>query len=220
MPRYSKTLTPAAQIAFLTALRRGVLVEAAAAEVGVAVSTLYCRRRRDSLFDAAWTAAAEASAGWAFERRPGGGAGLVRTRRRLRFAGARREAFLDGLARTSNTRDSARDALVHPATVYRHIRRDPGFARANRAALARGYAFLEALAAEERAASAARWRGRVFVPAGRPPAGFETQIRILARYRRRPPRRRGAWRDRQERVPGFEETVAALERKLRWLGVR
>src|SRR5688572_5035945 len=98
MAHFSKTLTPAAQAAFVEALRGGALVQAAAAAVGVAVSTLYCRRRRDVAFDAEWRAAAEASSGWVFERRAGAKARVVRRKRRLRFEGARRAAFLEALA--------------------------------------------------------------------------------------------------------------------------
>ncbi|HLL30674.1 MAG TPA: hypothetical protein VK403_06740, partial [Allosphingosinicella sp.] len=204
MARYSKTLTPAAQAAFLAALRGGALVEAAAASVGVAISSLYCRRRRDPAFDLAWIAAAEASAGWEFRAEPGERGRLVRAKRRLRFAGRRREAYLAGLERTCNTTASAGDALVHPSTVRRHLRRHPAFAGDQEAALERGYENLEALAAEERAA--ARRRGPIIAAEGtRPPADFDEQIRILRLYRRRPPRRRGKWRDRQRAAPSFEQ---------------
>lgn len=219
MPRYSKTLTPAALAGFLAALRGGALVVAAAASAGVAVPTLYWRRRRDAAFDAAWRAAAEASAGWVLERRGGGPVRLARSRRRLRFDGARRARFLGGLALSCHTREAAEDALVDRGTVYRHIRRDPGFARDNEAALERGFARLERLAAEERAADARHWRTRPAVPPPgvRPPADFDEQMRLLRYWRRRPPRRRATWRDRQDHAPSLEQSLARLERQLRHL---
>ena len=217
MARYSKTLTPAALAGFLAALRRGVLVEAAAAQVGVAVSTLYCRRRRDPGFDSAWTAAAEASSGWAWQGR-GRKRRRVRTKRRLRFGGARREAFLGRLELSCDTKNSARRGGVHPATIYRHIARDPGFERANKAALERGYQRLERESERDRARRARRIRralDRGPSPEARPPGDLDRLIRLLDRWRRpERPRRPGA-----REALSVEDGLAELERKLRNLDV-
>ncbi len=62
MPRPTP-LIPAVQAALLAALRGEALVVAAAASVGVALQTLYRRRKRDPRFDSAWTEA-EASVLW------------------------------------------------------------------------------------------------------------------------------------------------------------
>ena len=148
MPRHSKTLTPAAQAAFVAELAAGALVEAAAAAVGVAISTLYRRRKRDPAFAAAW-AAAVAGSGAAVLRRTG-------KARRMRFDAGRRGRFLAWLEATCNTDWAAAATGVHKSIVYRRIARDGDFARACSEALARGY---EALAAElerEDAAKAAR----------------------------------------------------------------
>ena len=223
MPR-PNPLTPEVQAAFLAELRGGALVVAAARSVGVAVWTLYRRRKRDAGFDAAWTAAAAASAGWVIESRHGGKARLVRSKRRLRFDRGRREVFLGGVELSCHSREAAEAALVDPGTVCRHIRRDPGFARDNEAALERGYARLERLAAEEREAAAERGRRQSrFVPPpdARPPAGFDAQMRLLRQWRRRDgtlgPRRVG--RDRL-RSMSFEDAMALLGRRLRALGIK
>jgi hypothetical protein len=149
-------LTPEIQAAFLAELRRGTLVVAAAARVGMTVSTLYNRRRRDPAFDSAWTAAAEAGFGWRWDperrcrvRAPG-------CRRRLRFGAARQAAFLDWLECTCNSSDSAWRAGFHPSTIVQALRRDPELARANQAALERGCVRLEREVALERQRSVER----------------------------------------------------------------
>lgn len=208
MARYSKALTPAAEAAFLEALRGGALVGAAAALAGVAVSSLYCRRRRDSRFDSAWAQAAEAGL-WAGE-----GPRRVRTGRRLRFSGARRGAFLDSLERSCDTKDSARRAGVWASTVYRNLKRDPRFARANSKALERGYRRLAGEAALERARSAARLRRALELgppPTGRPPADFERMIRLLDQWWRPVPPPGAAPR---RRVLSFDESLESLETRL------
>jgi hypothetical protein len=219
MPR-PNPLTPALQAGFVAALRGGALVVAAAASVGVPVATLYRLRKRDPAFASAWATAAEASAGWVIERRPGAKARLVRAKRRLRFAGKRREAFLAGLEQSCNSRDSAEAALVDPGTICRHIRRDPGFAGDHEAALERGYGRLERLAVEERAAERSRPGRIVPPPDARPPAGFDAQMRLLRCWRRRDgslgPRRVGRPSLRRW---SFEEAMALLGRRLRGLGV-
>lgn len=215
MARYSRTLTPAAQAAFLAALRGGALVGAAAAEAGVAVSTLYCRRKRDAGFDSAWTAAAEASFGfaWRTQGKRRGRRLRVPTKRRVRFGATRRGLYLASLGRSCDTRASARWAGVWPSTVYRNLKRDPAFALDNRAALERGYVRLEreaALQRERRAERLRRLAERGFEPTGEPTRDFEAQMRLLDRYRR--PERPGG-RPALSRA----ESVAALERKLRHL---
>ncbi|HET9639887.1 MAG TPA: hypothetical protein VFP12_11845 [Allosphingosinicella sp.] len=220
MPR-PNPLTPAVRAAFLAALRGGALVEAAAAEVGVRPGTLYRRRRRDPGFDAEWTAAAEASQRWEYRKAPGAKARLVRTKRRLRFGGARRAAYLAELARTCNSSDSARWAGVDPTTICRHLRRDPGFARDCAAALAMGYAALELRLAEEQAAARRRLDWRAIEPTGRMTGDFDEGMRLLARWTR-PDGSIGprfVSRGRQRRW-SFEEAIVLLERRLRGLGIK
>jgi len=224
MARYSKTLTPAAEVAFLVALRGGAGVAAAAAEAGVALSTLYCRRRRDPLFDSAWSLAAEASSGWRWDEETGRKVRSAGTVRRLRFAGRRRAAFLAVLERDCNTDRAAGETGVNPATVRRHLQADPEFGRDAGEALRRGF---EALGREREAAWAAIRAGIAsgegqweIVPRGRITSDFDEQMRLMARYERRdgtlgPRRVRHGWM----RSMSFEDAIVLLDRKLRWMGV-
>jgi hypothetical protein len=202
MARYSKVPAPLAKLAFLAALRRGALVVEAAAEAGVAVGSFYRWRRSDPAFDAEWSAAAAASS-WAYEKRPGEAARLVRTKRRVRFAGGPRPTFLAGLAQTCSTEDSARRAGVHPATVRRHARRDPAFARDCREALETGYAALELRLEAEQEAARRRPLAEIAEEAG-PAPDFDEAFERLLRLERPRPRRQGR-----------DEMIATLERRLR-----
>lgn len=204
MARWSKTLTPAAQAAFVVALRGGALVEAAAREVGVAVSTLYWRRGRDPVFAFAWEAAAALSA-----EAPG---------RRLRFAGRRRLRFLAAFEASCNTSRSCGETGVHTATVYRHIKRDPGFRGDCCTAYRRGTAGLERELAARRAARARRWARHEIVPVGRPSGDFEQVMKLLARWDRRD----GTFGPREVRYGrmkrmSFDEAIALLAKRLRSL---
>ena len=219
MPRYSKALTPAAQAAFLAALEGGALVGAAARAVGVAVSSLYCRRGRDPAFAAAWEAAvAKSTRPVLLPPRRGRLLRFGKTRR-TRFCARRRAAFLAALEKSCNTTDSAEAAGVHVSTVHRRVARDPAFAAACAAALARGYMWLEGELARQRAAAAAR--PHRLEPTGAPPADFDLAMKLLARWTRPDGSigRRHVRQGRMRRWP-FEQAMAALDKRLRWLGVR
>jgi hypothetical protein len=204
MPRWSKTMTPASQAAFLAALRGGALVEAAARDAGVAISTLYWRRKREPLFALAWDCAAALSAG-----APG---------RRLRFGAGRRRRFLASFEWSCNLLWAGEEAGVHPATVYRHIARDAGFERDCRAALGRGVARLEEEHAAERAARTARWASHEIVPTGTPTADFDEAMKLLARWDR-PDGTIGPRRVRHGRMKrwSFDDAIALLAKRLRAL---
>ncbi len=213
MPR-PNPLTPEIQAAFLAELRRGTLVVAAAARVGMTVSTLYNRRRRDPAFDAAWTAAAEASFKWGWEKL-GGGRWRRRwdgkpTGRRLRFAGARRAAYLEALGRKGDCGRAARSARVDPRTVRRRLRSDPDFALAQESALELGRARQARRAAAERARAAGRFRRIVERASARPPgpaSDFDPRLRASGGWR---PGRRVSRRRR--RAPG--PAITRLKRRL------
>lgn len=218
MPR-PNPLTPEVQAAFLTALRGGTLVVAAAAEVGVAVQTLYRRRGRDPGFDKAWSEAAEASLRWRWDpklrrkvRAPG-------CRRRLRFEAGRRGDFLRRLELDCNSTAAARDTGFHPSTIVQALRRDRAFALDNRAALERGYVRLERLAALERKRAAERMNrflDRGFEPTVETTSDPDRLLRLLDLYRQpgRPPRERNR---PPRRALSPSESIEALERKLRHL---
>jgi hypothetical protein len=197
--------------AFLAALERGAKVRAAAKAAGFADTTFYHRRRRDPDLAEAWDEAVERSA----ERRPRPGS----QRRRTRFCGWRRDCFLEMLALTCNTTEAAEAAGVHRSAVYRRIGRDPGFAREAAAALARGYARLEAQAARQHEAAAAR-PNRPIVPAGRPTQDFDLAIRLMARWER-PDGSLGprfVSRGRLKRWT-FDRAIEALAKRMRGLGI-
>jgi len=216
MARYSKTLTPEAEAAFTAALGRGALVTAAAAEAGVALSSLYCRRRRDAEFAAAWAAAVAASDRRRYVPGQGDRPSRLGKTRRTRLSQQRREAFLAELATSCHTGDAAEAAGVHRSTVYRRIARDPAFAAACADALQRGYVRLAALDKEERAAAAARLREPI-VATGKPTQDFELAMRLLARWER-PARPRRA--DRGRKRLSHWEAVAELNRMIEAFGAR
>jgi hypothetical protein len=208
MPRYSKTLTPAAQAAFLAALAGGALVVAAARQAGVAISSLYCRRRRDEDFADAWEMAVDASRG-----APG---------RRAPFDAARREDFLSRLGRGCTAAEAAAAAGADPSAVSRRIRRDPDFARAHTAALRRRFERIAIAAGRERAQAAARARTRAWdiAPTGEPTADFDEAIKLLARWDRRDGSlgRRFVRFGRMKRTWSFDDAIKPLARRLRASG--
>jgi hypothetical protein len=217
MPR-PNPLTPEVRAAFLAELRGGTLVAAAAARVGMTVSTLYNRRRRDPAFDGEWTAAAEASFGFVW-RRLGSGRWRRRwigapTARRLRFAGARRASYLEALGRKGDCNRAARSARVDPRTVRSAFRTDRDFARAHEAALELGRARRARAAAVERARAAERMIRvveRVAAAMADPGSGQDRySCRLNRRWR---PERPGGWRGAGlVRAPA--EAIPELKRKI------
>jgi len=210
MPRKSR-LTAEARVAFLAALRGGALVEAAAAGLGLPLSTLYWRRRRDPVFDLVWAAAARLSRGSA-------------TGRRLRFAAEDKSRFLETVPADCSIKEAARRIRFHPCTIYRHLGRDPAFARDKESALWRGYDQLVREAEEAQAARIERLRERLEPPPDADVRGddFDSLMRRLDRYDRpdgsigpravRRPAARNVW--------SFERAIIELDRRLRNLGVR
>jgi hypothetical protein len=101
------------------------------------------------------------------------------------------------------------------------LKSDPAFAGGFAAALELGLERLEALAAEERAAAAAHWARPIAPAAGvRPTADFETQMRLLNRWRRRDGSlgRRRVRRERLRTIP-FGSAMDMLAKRLRALGI-
>ena len=127
----------------------------------------------------------------------------------------RRKRFLDELAESCNVRRSAGEAGATQAAFYRLRQRDPEFAAAWEAALATGYARLEA----ELMAEALGEGGR---EDGRPPLDRDLAMSLLgrrdaaARAAGGPIHRRGA---RTRHIP-MAEVEAALRRQLDLLARR
>lgn len=194
----------AAKAAFVSALADGLRLGAAAEAAGHALASFYLHRARDPGFAEAWEEAAASSAKWA--------------NRRLRLTPERASAYLESFARECNTTAAAAAAGVHRATVYRRIAGDPAFARAHSAALEQGYASLEIEAALEREAQAEEWRRREPADVGaRPTQDFDEQMKLLARYTRRAPRRDSRPR---RRALSREEAIEDLMVKLDRMGAR
>lgn len=197
MPR---PFTPAQRLqnrAFLQALRRTGNARAAAAAIGAARATLTKRRAVHPAFAAEWDAAlAQAQARLAGHAPAAAtdGRRLVRLadgRVQLRRAGkgdigeAARIRFLLALAASANVRLAAAAAGHSHAAFYGLRRRDPGFAREMRLALAQGYERLEMAlveAFEPEAAGDAAWRANE--PPAIPPMTVEQAFHLLNLHRR------------------------------------
>jgi hypothetical protein len=237
-PLAPRRIDAAAKAAFLADLRLGASRESAAAKAGFSLMGFYGARRRDPAFAAGWiealaTSAAEERRALAYAER-GKECGEVRIacanrriyqrrrRRNVRFDSARRELYITHLAETCDSRAAAEAAGVHPSTVQLHRRTDPVFDEAHEAALAEGYAFLEAEAVRARLAAQARLRAAIDAAGPVPPralldeegAEFDRVMKLLNRYDRRPhrPSSKHAWT--------FDEAILALDKRLRALGLR
>ncbi|HEX8239896.1 MAG TPA: hypothetical protein VF574_09180 [Allosphingosinicella sp.] len=233
-----------AKVAMLAALREGRRLAEVAAAYGVTLQAFYSARRRDPLFAAAWADAhalsaeaerrpageAAAGAGEAFRVAPNNRRGMQRRRmRHVRFDERRKGIFLDAFARSCDLIAAAAAAGVCERTVYNHLRSDPAFAEAFQEALEAGYRRLEAEAVRQRLEAQARIRAEfdaaeaagIAVPAAEEGLEFDRTMKLLARWERRDGRL-----GRREVGPGgqrhstFEEAIAALDRKLRALGLR
>jgi len=229
---------------FVGALRRGVSREAAAAEAGFPLQSLYAARARDPLFRSAWEWAMDLACiderGGRLSRRgedgeivriaPQNGRLLQRRRMRwLKFTARRQQIYLDHFAGTADCEAAAAAAGVSSATVRAHARKHPEFAAAESDALRFAYAALEAEAVRQRL-EAQRRLAQDLEPAGEiarefargdVAAEFERVMKLLARYDRRDGR--VAARERAP-LPGqawtFEAAIAALDKALDSLAIR
>ncbi|HTU09727.1 MAG TPA: hypothetical protein VMG08_02415 [Allosphingosinicella sp.] len=153
-PECDRAISLARAAGFVLALRDGATVAGAARVAGVAVQTLYHRRRIDADFAACWAragASADAAAARAAARAADDAAQgmavrehatrwLVRKRlRAVEFTRARKQAFLDRFADGCNMAAAAAAAGVTDWTVRRALARDAAFAAGFEEALAIGY---------------------------------------------------------------------------------
>jgi hypothetical protein len=205
---------------FLIALRRGVRLEEAARQGGFTLSGFYGARRRDAAFAEGWREALADSAArerfTANNRRP-----VQRRRmRHVRFDEERQAAFLDHLRGTCDTQAAADAAGVDKSTVYKHLRKDAGFAEEFQAALETGYIELEAAALRQRIEAQEKLRAGGLAE-GEAALEFEQALKLLDRHDRRNGRvglrqvshgKLKAW--------SFDEAIVALDRKLRAFGLR
>jgi uncharacterized protein (DUF433 family) len=151
-----------------------------------------------------------------------------RRMRHVRFDARRKGIFLAAFADCCDLLAAAAAAGVCERTVYNHLRSDPDFAEAFRAALAEGYGRLEAEAVRQRLEAHGRLRAAIEdaeaegtpVPAAGRGLEFERTMRLLARWDRGggrlgprtvAPGRRRVWT--------FDEAIKALGKRMRDLGL-
>jgi hypothetical protein len=220
---------------FVSALREGCGPAGAAASVGFLLESLYSARRRDALFRYAWdwavdlhswyerAAAIPATVDDGAEVRIAPQRNRPLQRRRMRwvkFNESRQRVFLDHFAATADARAAAAAAGIESATVNVHKRRNPEFAAAWQEALDHAVAVLEAESVRQRL-DAQRRLSEELNPTGEAAEEFERVMKLLQRWDRR---RSGA--DSPGRRPAegkawtFEEAIAALDARLRALGLR
>jgi len=234
----------AAKVAMLAALREGRRLDDVAAGYGVTLQAFYSARRRDPLFAAAWgdahalSAEAERRGAVEVDGEAGEDPPVASNNRRLmqrrrmrhvRFDARRKGIFLAAFARSCDLLAAAAAAGICERTVYNHLRLDPAFAEAFQAALEEGYRWLEAESVRQRLEAQTRLRAAIEAAeeAGEPlplaEAGveFDRAMTLLARWDRRDgrlgPRQVGPC---GQRVWTFEEAIAALDKKMRDLGLR
>ena len=236
-PEREYAISPAQAARFVLALREGATVAEAAEVAGVAVTTLYYRRKRDADFASCWREgaalgrAAEAEA-WRVKRAEAeaasargtvvrGHAGVQLMRKRklpVEFDRERKQVFLDHFAATCNLEESAGEAGISLSPVYRALQSDPAFLAGFEEALRLGYLCMEAEALREQreaqqayliepADSAARARS------------FERTMALLQHHRAtvlgKAARRGGPRATRWT----FEAAIDAIEEGLRSFGV-
>jgi len=234
-PPPRRLIDAVAKAQFLNALRDGAAREAAAAACGFPLGSLYNARARDPVFHFAWQWARDLAAiderGGDLARRtaegetiriaPANGRLLQRRRMRwLRFTESRQQIYLDHFAGSADAEAAAAAAGVTSDAVRMHCRKHPEFAALRDEALRFAYAKLEAEAVRQRLEAQGRLRENL-EPTGEMAQEFERVMKLLARYDRRDgrvgPREIGHGRQRRWT---FEEAMAALDKKLRSLGLR
>jgi hypothetical protein len=149
----------------------------------------------------------------------------ARTGGRKLFDVGRRAIFLEWFAATCNAKLAAEKADIGYHTVFRHRRRDSGFAEAWDAALAQGYAALEAglladaLTADARSSQTGEQAADIISP-----LSFEQRMALLREYRRadgrRGPRGVGKPPTIAPRTATAEEMEKALIKRLKHFAMR
>jgi hypothetical protein len=221
---------------FLEFLRSGTSREEAAAAAGFPLGSFYNVRARDCVFRLGWEWALDLAAiderGGELSRRaadgqpgdriaPKGGRLLQRQKMRwVKFTEKRQQIYLDHFAGTADSEAAAAAAGVTTHTVRAHARKHPEFEAAESDALRYAYAKLEAEAVRQRLEAQRRFSENL-EPTGELAQEFERVMKLLARYDRRDGRvgRREVGQGHRQRW-SIEESIEALDNKLRALGVR
>ena len=231
-----RLIDTAAKARFLAALRSGAPRGQAAAAAGFPLGSLYTVRARDPVFRMAWEWAmdlhslyarqAEAAPpgdedGAAIRIAPQGKRPLQRrTMNWVKFNDARQQLFLNHFAGTADAEAAAAHAGVAISTVNAHRRRNPEFAAAWQEALDHAVTLLEAESVRQRLV-AQRRLSEVLEPTGEIAQEFERVMKLLQRWDRRNgrpgPRPRAPV---ESQAWTFDQAIAALDKRLRALGLR
>lgn len=146
-----------------------------------------------------------------------------RRKQENQFGNKRRAVFLEHLAATCNVRASAAAAGVSPSTVYAHRMKDSDFRADWDAALAQGYARLEAALIERALRGGGRHavRGDAIVEGPDAPeeVDWDKGMELMRHHQRGLAGLSLPGRLQPKRVP-IERVTEKLIRKLRALGVR
>lgn len=219
---------------FLSAVREGAPLEAAAKPTGFTLSGFYSVRARKPDFKLAWEWALELSA--ADERAARGAAAATegqetfilpnnkrplqrRRMRHFRFTPRRQQLFLAHFAGSLDTKAAAEAAKIDATTVYKCLQRDPDFAAAYRETIEVTVPRLEAEALRQRLEAQRRLSEEV-VPEGEMAQEFERLLKLLQRWDRKNGRAgpREVSSGRAQRWD-FDEAIEAIARKLRAIGI-
>jgi hypothetical protein len=206
----------------VAALKRGATMKGAAREAGFSQGYVHEWRNKAPHFGAACRDALDGREALVV---PGSGGREWRLRkpRRNDFSRRRKRIYLEHFAATGDARASAAAAGVSKGTVSNHKLSDPAFRDGCEQALAEAYATLEALAVRQRLAAMERIDfdpGKEAPPSGLDPeAEFARTMELLREHKRS----RAAMKSASGRPPerwSFEESMAALEKRLKVLGIR
>jgi hypothetical protein len=221
-PPGKKAFGPEAMGVVVAALRRGATVKAAAREAGFSDATVHGWRKKAPHFGAACRDALDGREALVVPGN-GGREWQLRKPRRNDFSRRRKRIYLEHFAATGDARAAAAAAGVSKGTVANHKLSDPAFREGCAQALAEAYATLEALAVRQRLAAMERIefdRGKEAPPSGLDPdAEFARTMELLREHKRS----RAATTSASGRPPerwSFEDSMAALEKSLKILGIR
>jgi hypothetical protein len=202
---------------FLTEIRRGARLDAAARAAGFSRSAFHRLCQRDGEFARLYADALSFSSGPRYIC-PGKGRPLqLRRNRRVTFTDERKAAFLSRFAGTCNFAAAAEAAGVCESTVFNHLHSDPAFAEGFRAAMPIGYMRLEAALVQRRIE--AQERLKAIAPSGEPEPEFERALKLLQRWERKDGTLGPKGKPGKIRQWSFDEAIDALERKLKAVGI-
>lgn len=234
-PHLDRAISPTQAARFVLAVRNGETVSVASAEAGVAVQTLYYRRRIDAGFAALWAeakagASEDVAAARAAERAEKDAASGMAVRRHeerplmkkrktaVEFDRARKQRFLDHFAATCNLDAAVAAAGISESAFYRALQSDPAFAESFDEALKIGYRCMEAEALREQREAQEAYRLNPNDAAGKA-LSFERTLQLLREYKRAAGGTVGKRGYHSRARWTFEATIEEIEKKLKAFGV-